>query len=389
MDEVIKDYYKNKESILKSVKNFLTIIIIICAAVILNSCSESQSNKSVFENPPEENVDNLKHVTEVLVAPPNLPQYDQVDNDGPKVVEVKLVVKEMKKEIAPGVTTWVFTYNGTVPGPIIVAHQNDYIQLTLVNPSTNTLIHNIDFHAATGAMGGGDISHVAPGQQVTFRFRVIKPGVFVYHCAPGGIMVPLHVVSGMNGAIMVLPSGGLKDENGNPVHYDKAYYIAQQDYYIPKDKNGNYKQFSTPSEELGGLMESIKTLTPSHIAFNGSVGVLMGDDALTAKVGEKVLFITSSANRDTRIHIIGGHADLYWVGGSFENKPLADFETWPVPGGTAVAALYQFRQPGTYLYLNHNLIEAFAFGAMVQINVKGKWNDDLMKQVEKAAPITE
>jgi nitrite reductase (NO-forming) len=236
-------------------------------------------------------------------------------------------------------------------------------------------------------MGGGDLTHVAPGQKVTFRFRAIKPGVFVYHCAPGGIMVALHVISGMNGAIMVLPKEGLKDENGNPVKYDKAYYVAQQDYYIPKDKNGNYKQYSTPAEGLGDLMESIRSLTPSHIVFNGTVGALTGDNALTANVGDKVLFITSSANRDTRIHIVGGHADLFWEGGAFGNKPLTDFETWPVPGGTAVAALYQFREPGTYLYTNHNLIEAFSFGAMAQIDIKGKWNDDLMKEVQKSGPI--
>jgi nitrite reductase (NO-forming) len=372
---------------MKLINNAPIIIVLIFLAAMLSSCSQSENKTSVFDKPPAENVNNLKHVTETLVPPPNLPEYNQVDKDGPKVVEVKLVAKEMKKEIAPGVFTWALTYDGTVPAPIIVVHQYDYVQLTIVNPSTNTLVHNIDFHAATGALGGGTISLVAPGQQVTFRFRVIKPGVFVYHCAPGGIMVALHVVSGMNGAIMVLPRDGLKDENGNPVHYDKAYYVAEQDYYLPKDKNGNYIQYSTPAEELGGLMESIRTLTPTQIVFNGSVGALTGDNALTANVGDKVLFITSSANRDTRIHMIGGHADLYWVGGSFANKPLASFETWPVPGGTAVAALYQFRQPGTYLYLDHNLIEAFSFGAMAQVEVKGKWNDDLMKEIDKAGPI--
>ncbi len=134
-------------------------------------------------------------------------------------------------------------------------------------------------------------------------------------------------------------------------------------------------------------MNEIRTLTPSHIVLNGKVGALTGDNDLTANVGDKVLFITSSANRDTRMHLIGGHADLYWVGGSFANKPLTSFETWPVPGGTAVAALYQFRQPGTYLYLDHNLIEAFSFGAMAEVNVKGKWNDDLMKEIHKAEPI--
>jgi nitrite reductase (NO-forming) len=372
---------------MKHLKITILCIAIIVSTGLLSSCSQSSNKFSVFDRPPKENINNLKHVTEKLVPPPNLPEYEQVDKNAPEVVEVKLTVHEEKKEIAPGVSSWVFAYNGTVPGPIIVLYQYDYLQLTLINPSTNTLEHNIDFHAATGALGGGAISHVAPGQQVTFRFRAIKPGVFVYHCAPGGIMVPLHVVSGMNGAIMVLPRDGLKDENGNPIHYDKAYYVAEQDYYIPKDKNGEYEQFATPAEEIGALMKSIRTLTPSHIVFNGSVNALTNDNALTANVGDKVLFITSSANRDTRIHIIGGHADLYWVGGSFSNKPLTSFETWPVAGGTAVAALYEFRQPGTYLYLDHNLIEAFSFGAMAEVKVEGKWNNDLMKEVQKAGPI--
>jgi len=301
----------------------------------------------------------------------------------PVVVEVTLTVEEEKLEIAPGVKIWALTFNGSVPGPMIVVHQNDYVQLTLVNPSTNTLTHNIDFHAATGAMGGGDLSLVNPGQQVTIRFKAIKSGVFVYHCAPGGLMVPLHVTSGMNGAIMVLPRKGLKDENGNVLHYDKAYYIAEQDYYVPKDSNGKYKEYETPSDGFGDMATVFKTLTPSHIIFNGVTGSLIGKNALTANVGDKVLFITSQANRDTRIHLIGGHADLVWLGGSFNDTPATNYESWPVVGGSAVAMVYQFRQPGTYAYLNHNLIEAFAFGAVAQVKVEGKWDDNLMKQISK------
>ena len=200
-------------------------------------------------------------------------------------------------------------------------------------------------------------------------------------------MVPIHVTSGMNGAIMVLPREGLKDENGNPVKFDRAYYIAEQDYYLPKDKNGKIKNIATPQESIQEIAESVKTLMPTNIVFNGRQGALLGKNALTANVGEKVLFITSQANRDTRIHLIGGHADLYWPGGKFNNKPLTDFETWSVPGGSAAAALYKFREPGTYLLLNHNLIEAFDFGAMAQVKVSGNWDSTLMKQVQKPAPI--
>ena len=46
---------------------------------------------------------------------------------------------------------------------MIVAHQDDFVELTLKNPATNTQTHNIDFHAATGALGGGEVSLVNPG----------------------------------------------------------------------------------------------------------------------------------------------------------------------------------------------------------------------------------
>lgn len=365
-------------------------LAILLFAFTQTACKQNNSGSktnSVFATPGIENPDNLKHITEELVAPPYLPKYEQTANGDPVVVDVKLTVEEKQLEIAPGVKIWAFTFNGSVPGPMIVVHQNDYVQLTLVNPATNTLMHNIDLHAATGAMGGGDLTLVNPGEQVSFRFKALKPGVFVYHCAPGGTMVPLHVTAGMNGAIMVLPREGLKDEHGNPVHYDKAFYIAEQDYYVPKDSKGNYKAYAKPSDAFDDITKVFQTLTPTHLVFNGVTGALTGKNALKASVGDKVLFITSQANRDTRIHLIGGHADLVWLGGSFNDQPATNYESWPVVGGSAVAAMYQFRQPGTYAYLNHNLIEAFIFGAVAQIKVEGKWDDNLMKQIEKPGAI--
>ncbi|TIP61841.1 MAG: nitrite reductase, copper-containing, partial [Mesorhizobium sp.] len=68
---------------------------------------------------------------------------------------------------ADGTTLNAMTYDGSVPGPLMVVHQDDYVELTLINPDTNTLAHNIDFHAATGALGGGELTLVNPGEQVT------------------------------------------------------------------------------------------------------------------------------------------------------------------------------------------------------------------------------
>ena len=102
------------------------------------------------------------------------------------------------------------TFNGSMPGPMMVVHEGDYVELTLVNPDTNTMPHNIDLHSATGGLGGGALTHVNPGEQVVLRWKATRTGMFVYHCAPEG-MIPWHVVSGMHGTVMVLPRDGLKD----------------------------------------------------------------------------------------------------------------------------------------------------------------------------------
>ena len=332
--------------------------------------------------------DNLPVVVQELVPPPFVPVHNQVADEKAKVVKVTMIVEEKIIEIDDEGTQFrVFAFNDSVPGPLIVVHEGDYIELTLINPEKNNFEHNIDFHASTGALGGGGLTHVLPGEEVVLRWKAIKPGVFVYHCAPGGAMVPWHVVKGMNGAVMVLPRDGLKDRDGNPIRYDKAYYIGEQDFYIPKDEYGNYKIFKEPGDGYSETLEVMKTLTPTHVVFNGAVDALTGENALTAEVGETVLFIHAQANRDTRPHLIGGHGDYVWPNGSFNDPPRTNLETWFVPGGAAAAAIYTFRQPGTYLYLNHNLIESFILGAKAEVQVSGEWNDDLMKQIKEPSDI--
>jgi nitrite reductase (NO-forming) len=196
-------------------------------------------------------------------------------------------------------------------------------------------------------------------------------------------MIPWHVVSGMSGAIMVLPRDGLTDHEGKPVTYDRAYYIGENDFYIPRDENGYYLRFEDAGDSYADTLEVMNGLIPTHVTFNGSVGALTGEKALTAKQGETVLLIHSQANRDSRPHLIGGHGDLVWETGKFKNAPERDLETWFIRGGSAGAALYTFLQPGIYAYVNHNLIEAVNLGATAHILVEGEWDNDLMEQVQE------
>ncbi|MEO1140518.1 MAG: copper-containing nitrite reductase [Pseudomonadota bacterium] len=321
-------------------------------------------------------------VKQELVAPPFAPAHEQVATGGPKIIEVFMETTEklMVVDEDTGASIWALTYNGSVPGPLIICHEGDMVELTLRNPVDSVMEHNIDFHASTGALGGGGLTHVFPGEETVLRWKATKPGCFTYHCAPGGAMIPYHVTHGMNGAVMVLPRDGLKDAEGNPLRYDSIAYIGEQDYYLPKDEFGDFLQYEVAGDDYADSLDAMRTLTPTHCVFNGAVGALTGENALQAKVGETVLMIHNQANRDSRPHLIGGHGDYVWET-SFSDPPLRGLETWFVRGGTAMAAMYTFEQPGVYAYVNHNLIEATLLGAAAHFVVEGGWNNALMEQV--------
>ena len=338
------------------------------------------ANEAEIEALPREQV--------TLVAPPFVHAHQQATKEGPKVVEFTMTIEEKPVVIDDeGTVLQGMTFDGSIPGPMMVVHEGDYVELTLVNPGSNSMPHNIDFHAATGALGGGALTLVNPGEQVKLRFKATRAGTFVYHCAPEGPMIPWHVVSGMSGTIMVLPRDGLKNDKGAQITYDKVFYIGENDFYVPRDEDGNFKTYESHGDSYADTLEVMKSLTPTHVVFNGAKGALTGDKAMKARVGETVLIVHSQANRDTRPHLIGGHGDYVWEEGKFANPPAKDLETWFIRGGSAGAALYTFLQPGVYAYVNHNLIEAVELGATAHFLVEGDWNDDLMKQVEAPGPI--
>ena len=360
---------------------------LLAAQVQARETAAPQKNAPWMAARTEPQIAKLERVKVDLVAPPMVHKHEQKVGPAPRVVEFRMSITE--KEIVvdrDGTTMHAMMFDGSMPGPTMVVHEGDYLELTLVNPATNTMPHNIDFHASTGALGGAKLTNVNPGEQATLRFKADRTGTFIYHCAPEG-SVAWHVVQGMHGTVMVLPRDGLKDSAGNSLHYDRVYTIGEFDLYIPRDEKGNFKKYGSSAESYGDTLEAMRGLIPSHVVFNGKVGALMGDGAMKANVGETVLFIHSQANRDTRPHLIGGHGDWVWELGKFDDPPAKNLETWFIRGGSAGVAIYTFKQPGVYAYVNHNLIEAMELGAAGHVLVEGDWNDDLMKQVSPPGPI--
>ncbi len=90
------------------------------------------------------------------VAPP-------VARAQPATVQVDLETREVTAQLADGVTYTFWTFNGTVPGPMIRVRQGDTVVLTLHNAPSSTMTHSIDLHAVTGPGGGAKVMQVPPG----------------------------------------------------------------------------------------------------------------------------------------------------------------------------------------------------------------------------------
>ena len=53
----------------------------------------------------------------------------------------------------------------------------------------------------TGPGGGASLLNSEPGQESGGRFKMIIPGIFMYHCATASPSIPEHVANGMYGTI--------------------------------------------------------------------------------------------------------------------------------------------------------------------------------------------
>lgn len=347
-------YPKSKTALLK-ISMFSMVLI-----GLLFSCTtnEKKNEASSNTNLPKVNPANIIVEGEMiadLTAPPSVPA--PIGNREAKKLIVNMEILEKEGEMTDGVRYTYWTFGGTVPGSFIRTRVGDEVEFHLKNHPNNKLPHNIDLHAVTGPGGGATSSFVAPGHETKFSFKVLNPGLYVYHCATAP--VGMHIANGMYGLILVEPKGGLSK-------VDKEYYIMQGDFYT-KGKNG--ERGLQPFDMQKAVDENA-----DYVVFNGKVGSLTGDNAITANVGETVrLFVGNGGpNLVSSFHVIGEIFDVVRVeGGDLVNENV---QTTLVPAGGAAIVEFKIDVPGTFILVDHSIFRAFNKGALGMLKVQGEEN---------------
>ncbi len=221
---------------------------------------------------------------------PEAPEYALHDPAAPPVAQgtvhdLELTITEREMTVAPGITQIVWTFNDTVPGPVLRVTVGDTVRVTLRNPDTNQLPHSIDFHASLVAWND-EMRSINPGEELVYEFEAKYAGVFMYHC--GTTPALHHIASGMFGMIIVEPAGGLAPVDHEFALIQSEWYLGEQAGFVSLEK------------------ASAAAPAPEYVVWNG-VATQYAEHPIEVPVGEtvRVFVLNAGPSIDSSFHVVG------------------------------------------------------------------------------------
>jgi nitrite reductase (NO-forming) len=286
----------------------------------------------------QSNIQDTSNFIEIISRDKSLPipQTSYVPQNVKPDVKVSIELSEGEAYIGKGVMFKGFLTNGSIPGPTIIVNEGDIVEFTVINKGT--IPHGASIHAAY-TQTSKYLGHIPAGETRTMLFRVTRPGVYMYHCAPGGHAIPLHVLFGQYGMIVVKPKTKYKLEQILKKKPDVEIYLLQHEIY------------SSGKDAIDG-----KAL---YTMWNGKLFRYI-EEPIKAKPGDyvRIYFLNAGPNHVSTFHIVGILWDyVYWQGNP--DLPVAGGQT--VTAGPSDSWVIEFRVPpdeGSYTMLDHAVGDA-------------------------------
>ena len=225
-----------------------------------------------------------------IAADPDAPEYILRDPAAPPladadVYEIELTITEREMTVAPGIVQTVWTFDDTVPGPVMRVKVGDTVRVTLVNPETNQLPHSIDFHASLVAWND-EMRSIDPGEELVYEFVAQYAGVYMYHCGTPPALH--HIAQGMFGMIIVEPEGGLPPVENEFAFVQSEWYMVEQSGLISLEE------------------ASAAAPAPDAVVFNG-IGNQYADNPIQVPVGQdvRIFVLNAGPSVDSSFHVVG------------------------------------------------------------------------------------
>ena len=247
-----------------------------------------------------------------------------------RTVRLAMTVREVPVHLNRDVTVPAWTFDGTVPGPVVHVRQGDTVEFTLQNEGS--LPHSMDFHAAQ-INPKVAFRSALPKQSLTYTFTPRYAGAFLYHCGTQPVL--MHIGSGMYGAIIVDPP--------TPLRPAKEFVLVHSEFYVAKDGKGGW-QFDY-QRMLGTL--------PDYVSFNGVANQYM-DEPIRVKQGDRVRFylVNAGPSHPCSFHIVGEQFDTVYLGAPPGNA-IRGVQTFGVPAGGGMIFELDCDVKGEFPFVNH------------------------------------
>ena len=240
---------------------------------------------------------------------------------GQSVREFNLVARSDVLNVGDRVTFEGFTFNGTMPGPQKVVQQGETVKITVEN--VDSVAHGLSMHAAN-AQTSNYLGNIEPGETATLTFEAEYPGVYMYHCAPGGHGIMAHTMGGQFGMFVVEPSETYQLEQDLGREPDIKIYIVQHEVY----KDG--RDFFDGNAQ--------------YVMFNGETFRYV-KDPIPARPGDYIRFyyLNVGPNLTSTFHAVGGIWDYIYYGGNPNNLMHG---TQSVVSGPTDSYVIEWQVPG-------------------------------------------
>jgi nitrite reductase (NO-forming) len=246
-------------------------------------------------------------------------------------------IKDVKLTVAPGVTQTMWTFDGTVPGPVLHGHVGDAFNVTVHNDTAMT--HNIDFHAEEGPPAAV-MTPIAPGASHTYHFVAKHAGAWLYHCAVEPML--MHMGNGMYGALIIDPPDLAPAA-------EQYVLVGSELFFGPQGGVGDYAKMLADE--------------PDAVVFNGFPFAYQ-HVPLQAHVGDRVRVwvVDAGPTRSLAFHVVGAPFDTTYLDGAYTlragNVEHGGAQTLPVDPGDGGFVEFTFTQAGSYPFLTHAMADA-------------------------------
>jgi nitrite reductase (NO-forming) len=240
--------------------------------------------------------------------------------------------------VAPSTYYEAWTFNDTVPGPVIRVKQGATVNVTLTNQGR--LQHSLDFHSAKTPIA--NYRNVSPGETFAWSFVAKVPGVYLYHCGTAPALQ--HIGNGMYGVMIVDPDPPLAPA-------DHEYVLLQSEFYYGDRQ---------PNGVITGDFAKMQKIEPDIVAFNGH-GSQYRDQPLPSEPGElvRLYVVDAGPTMDSSFHMVGGIFDhIYTSGNPASGNVFSGLQTAMVPVGGGAIFDVRPEEAGDYLFVSHAFAQA-------------------------------